>query len=100
MIDFNDVYNLSNEEGENALAISLELVSLVIPSSGSWTSAVDLRLKKLGPGLKLRPNGPIASNFTLTVLVDADVYVPRHKFNNDQKSKGTNFPIILTLQFS
>lgn len=88
MIDFNDVYNLSNEEGENALAISLELVSLVIPSSGSWTSAVDLKLKKLGPGLKLRPNGPIASNFTLTVLVDADVYVPRHKFNNDQKSKG------------
>jgi len=87
MVDFNDLYVLSNEEGENALAISLELVSLVIPSSGSWQSAVQAKLNKLGPGLKLR-DAPITSNFTLTVLVDADVYVPRHKFNNDQKAKG------------
>lgn len=92
MVDFNDMYTLSNEEGENALAISLELVSLSIPSVSdspcAWKSGLEAKLSQLGPGLRLRPKGPIASNFNLTVLVDADVYVPRHKFNNDQKAKG------------
>ena len=44
----------------------------------------------MGPGLTIRSEGPLTSNFTLTVLVDASVYMPRHKFNSNQKAKGMN----------
>jgi len=86
MIDFNDVYML--QEDENALAISLQLVSLVMPASDSWKATLQEKLSRLGPGLTIRSEGPLTSNFTLTVLVDASVYMPRHKFNSNQKAKG------------
>ena len=40
MIDFNDVYML--QEDENALAISLQLVSLVMPASDSWKATLQV----------------------------------------------------------
>lgn len=52
MIDFNDVYML--QEDENALAISLQLVSLVMPASDSWKATLQEKLSKLGPGLTIR----------------------------------------------
>jgi len=83
--DFNDIIYCCEESEDGPLAISIALQSLMLPNDFPWRKAVEAKLAQ-HQGLTLRAE-PIAP-YTLTVLLDVNVYTPRKLFTNNHKSKG------------